>query len=140
MDNIQLYIPIIVSCIAVIPGVLALLFGMRKEKEIVLKTQEENKKIAAERADELTDIAIKLVDPLKKRINDLEMNDLEKDKKITRLERIIKAYASRMQELLNGINILSKQLVDSYIEPAWKPDVWDVYDICDGDDGYDKGI
>jgi len=128
-------ITIIAGLLAAAPGILALLNGKRKEAADIKNSNALAEKIQAEYADQITQTAMRLVDPLKLRISDLEAAEVNNTKTIRRLERVIKAYAIRMQELLHGISILTKQILELKQEPSWKPDEWDVYDLCDDESG-----
>lgn len=128
-------ITIIAGLLAAAPGILALLNGKRKEAADIKNSNALAEKIQAEYADQITQTAMRLVDPLKLRISDLEAAEVNNTKTIRRLERVIKAYATRMQELLHGISILTKQILELKQEPSWKPDEWDVYDLCDDESG-----
>jgi len=128
-------ITIIAGLLAAAPGILALLNGKRKEAADIKNSNALAEKIQAEYVDQITQTAMRLVDPLKLRISDLEAAEVNNTKTIRRLERVIKAYATRMQELLHGISILTKQILELKQEPSWKPDEWDVYDLCDDESG-----
>ena len=78
-------ITIIAGLLAAAPGILALLNGKRKEAADIKNSNALAEKIQAEYADQITQTAMRLVDPLKLRISDLEAAEVNNTKTIRSL-------------------------------------------------------
>lgn len=83
------------------------------------------RKNKSDAAGAITDAAVKLVDPLRERIDVLEKKDSEQDQTIDRLNRQLDKYAKRVIYLMGGIETLIRQIKESGCSPAWIPDPWE---------------
>lgn len=93
-----------------VPLVSALI-GKRGEQAKARKTE-------SEFADQISETALKLINPLEKRICDLE-------KRLRRINRLVERYAKRIVYLMGGIDQLIRQIVSMQASPCWQPDDWD---------------
>lgn len=119
MDNV--WVAVIASGIAMIPGILALILGQRKEAAAA-------DELESSAADKLTATAMELLNPLRERIKEtdnelraLRQESMDKSSKIINLENQISHMRERELEKDAGIERLLYQLKSMGAVPVWTP-------------------
>lgn len=103
---------------AVVGGVIVLIAGRQKNKADATKS-------ISEAATAIAKTAVDdLLEPLTKRVDDLEKQIAEQKGIIGRLKKLIDAYARRVIYLMGGIETLIKQIQAKNEIPCWTPDEW----------------
>lgn len=105
----------LISLVLSLVTLLGLLYGLITAAKNNRKTDAEARKTDAEREEVLSNIALALIEPLEKKVKDLE-------KALAQCEV---AMEGRVKSLLIGIRKLTKQLREHDIEPAWEPKEYD---------------
>lgn len=102
---------IITGLVSGLAGIIAGLVGT------VLKNRNDRKTADADFAQKVTEIAMRLVEPLEGRLVKLEKENALLRKKVER-------FTKRIAALMNGIAKLIEQIIQGGHEPCWKPDDW----------------
>ena len=109
-------IPVIIAVIAVIPGSLALIGQLRKDKAEQKQKQEAHnlnqQGVYIDNAGKLTGTAMQLIDKMNERVNELETEQALMQERITMQER-------RIDKLSNGVRILTNQIIGLGHQPVW---------------------
>jgi hypothetical protein len=105
---------IIVALIGLFSGIAgALLLSFFQHR----KTDAEADKLTADANETVRITVMGLLDPLNKKISDLEC-------RVRALEGRSTRYLKRIVYLMDGIRCLIVQLEDARLSPVWKPDDW----------------
>ena len=131
---------IILALLASGPGIIAIILQIRKNRQEAAAERDrleldKEKQKAVERtgsvqdANQVTQAAINLVAVLTARVDEIEkdMGDLRnivsvQNETIRKQEETIHDLNDIVRRLTNGVRRLIKQLVDSGLDPCWKPD------------------
>lgn len=110
-------------------GLVSALINRHKSKAEAKNIQSQTKnldaktgqEIPANAAGSLVDTSGDVIEQYRKLLSDYQ---LETDKKIDNLQKMLGAYAKRITYLMGGIQTLVKQVVDLGHDPCWSPDDW----------------
>lgn len=109
MDN-----DIIVALVGALFGFLGVIVGGWMQRK---KNNAEAEKSTADANEVITSTVIKLIDPLNKKIEELEA-------RVKTLESRSARYLKRIISLMDGIRVLINQLERAKLTPEWQPDEW----------------
>lgn len=112
---------VIVQLIIAVTTITVTVLGLRKMRAEAKKLAAEVETEEVTAADRITDTALKLVEPLKMRIVELESTVASLRERLNKAENMFQRVRQQNIVLYEGVCILSEQLKGKRIEPAWVP-------------------
>jgi hypothetical protein len=82
----------------------------------IITTLSTRRKTASEASEVITESAMKLVEPLNKRIDALEKLTTSQEKELD----LLRPLPAQMKELKRGVRILTEQLKKNHFTPEWE--------------------
>jgi hypothetical protein len=117
-------------------GIIGGLAGIATAISLLIQARANRRKIHAEASqleagasEKISDSAINLMSKYELRLAEVEKDLITVKDDNCRFQRLLNSALRRIEALMKGIKILIEQLEGNHIQPAWRPDDWEIEDV-----------